>query len=88
VLGCARVSPRSTGNISAAPQFVYAGDYGLTHSNGDYHLSPGSPCIDTGRTNSMPVVDVEGRVRPADGPVDMGAWEFLFLPKGVIMVIR
>jgi hypothetical protein len=64
-----------TGNITADPQFVDA-------ASGDYHLKPGSPCIDTGTTVGAPAADVEGTVR--DDSPDMGAYEWvgfrIFLP--------
>jgi parallel beta-helix repeat protein len=63
------------GNIDADPLFVGAGDY---------HLAPGSPCIDAG-TNSpaggLPSTDLDGDPRIVDGNgngtkiVDMGAYE-------------
>jgi Right handed beta helix region len=65
-----------TGNIDADPLFVDPG-------SGDYHLSPGSPCIDAG-TNAapnLPDFDFEGDPRVMDGDgdgtaiVDMGGDE-------------
>jgi hypothetical protein len=63
------------GNINADPRFVSAGDY---------HLAPGSPCIDAG-TNSppggLPATDIESNPRVLDGNgdgsavADMGAYE-------------
>ncbi len=73
-----------TGNIDADPLFVDPG-------SGDYHLSPGSPCIDAGNNNAVPVgitTDLDGNPRFVDDPdtvdtglgdppvVDMGAYEF------------
>jgi hypothetical protein len=63
------------GNLNAAP--VFAGGE-------DYHLTLGSPCIDTG-TNAapaLPLKDKDGRPRIIDGDgnhiavADMGAYEF------------
>ncbi len=73
-----------TGNIDADPLFVDPG-------SGDYHLSPGSPCIDAGNNNAVPAgitTDLDGNPRFVDDPdtvdtglgdppvVDMGAYEF------------
>jgi hypothetical protein len=64
-----------TGNISSDPQFVNA-------TSGDYHLKPGSPCVDTGTTVGAPATDIEGTAR--DATPDMGAYEWtgfhIFLP--------
>ncbi|MBI4832657.1 MAG: matrixin family metalloprotease [Candidatus Lindowbacteria bacterium] len=58
-----------TGNIDADPLFV---------GDGDYHLTSGSPCIDTG-TNSGVTDDIDGNPRPLDSGYDMGADEFLLI---------
>jgi parallel beta-helix repeat protein len=63
------------GNISAYPMFVDS-------SAGDYHLKPGSPCIDVGTNEGAPGKDLDGDLRPLDGDgdgqatVDMGADEY------------
>ncbi len=63
------------GNISEDPLFALPGDY---------HLLPGSPCIDAGTTESppaLPDVDLDGLARSQDGNgdgnamPDMGAYE-------------
>ncbi len=69
------------GNISANPMF--AGD-----SNNDFRLLYGSPCIDTGTSETAPLFDLDGKPRPVDVPdlgadgtgteFDMGAYEYLF----------
>lgn len=43
---------------------------------GDYHLSPGSPCIDTGMTLPDIIDDYDGNSRPCGGAHDIGAYEF------------
>lgn len=71
------------GNISGDPLFV-------DMANGDYHLQPDSPCVDTGTNAGAPDHDWESDPRPMDGDldgtpvVDIGADEFkqyqIFLP--------
>lgn len=56
-----------TGNIDADPLFI---------GGGDYHLSEGSPCIDTG-TDAGVYADIDGEVRPYDTGFDMGADEYV-----------
>jgi len=68
------------GNISADP-LLRAPD------NGDWHLSPGSPCIDIGNAAAAPDTDIDGNPcfdtpdapnGPAAGepPIDLGAFEW------------
>ena len=61
------------GNVDADPLFV-------DEANGDYRLSPNSPCINTGTNGAWTVgtADFDGqrRIYPAGGRVDMGAFEF------------
>ncbi len=64
-----------------APMFV-------DPDNGDFHLQPGSPCIDSGTSDGAPTVDKDGNPRyddPATTPntgggtypyYDMGAYEY------------
>ncbi|MCP4711629.1 MAG: hypothetical protein GY869_23675, partial [Planctomycetes bacterium] len=64
------------GNIDTDPLFADAG-------NGDFHLQPGSPCIDKGDNSAprLPPTDFEGNARIMDGDgipgavVDMGIYE-------------
>jgi hypothetical protein len=67
----------SDGNLYQSPQFV-------DPASGDYHLQPGSPCVDTGDPSAWHVgpQDLDNRVRLWDGDddalavVDRGAWEY------------
>lgn len=65
------------GNTDVDPLFVDA-------ENGDFHLQPNSPCIDSGSVEG-PAEDLDGNPRPVDvpgvgregeGAFDMGAYEF------------
>lgn len=73
--------PLGTGNLSRDPEFV-------NPAAGNYHLLPGSPCIDAAVAVNPPLpsrVDLDGKPRPLDGrgttaaPLasDLGAFEFL-----------
>ena len=60
-----------SGNIDFDPQFVDA-------ANGDYHLQPGSPCIDSGTNDAprgLPATDIDGDPRVLCDVVDMGVDE-------------
>lgn len=57
------------GNIDLDPLFLGGEPF-------DYHLSPFSPCIDTGTSEGAPSTDLDGHHRPVAENVDMGAYEF------------
>jgi len=81
-----------TGNIDEDPLFVDANN--PDPSLRDYHLWPGSPCIDTGNNNSLPADttdldgdgntteaipwDIDSDARVSDGTVDMGSDEVIW----------
>jgi hypothetical protein len=60
------------GNLNAAPLFANA-------AGGDFHLQPGSPCLNTGTAAApnLPAADVEGAPRVIGSAPDMGAYEFV-----------
>jgi hypothetical protein len=61
----------TNGNICFDPLFVNSNE-------GDYHLLPDSPCINTGDPNYIPEpneTDLDGNSRIVNGVVDMGAYE-------------
>ncbi len=69
-----------TGNIGADPCFVSPGywDANGVWIDGDYHLLPGSPCIDAGDPNYIAEpngTDLDGKPRIIGGRIDMGAYE-------------
>ncbi len=57
------------GNISENPQFV-------DPASDDFHLQPGSPCIDAGTGENAPSEDFEGNPRPQLARVDIGVDEY------------
>ncbi len=64
------------GNINANPLFV-------DPANGDYHLLPDSPCINTGDPDYIAgpdETDLDGKPRVIGGRIDMGAYEFNHIP--------
>ncbi|MEW6095551.1 MAG: right-handed parallel beta-helix repeat-containing protein, partial [bacterium] len=56
------------GDIDADPLFV---------GSGDYHLTAGSPCIDTGTSANAPADDIDGDTRPQGAGYDMGSDEYV-----------
>lgn len=60
----------SENNIDAAPMFYDA-------AANDFHLTVGSPCLNTGTNDapSIPAVDIDGEVRIVNASVDIGADE-------------
>ncbi len=78
-----------TGNIDMDPCFVDSGYWDPNGTpadtnddfwvDGDYHLIPESPCINTGDPNYIPEpneTDLDGLPRVIGGRIDMGAYEF------------
>ena len=56
-------------NIDADPLFVDS-------ENGDYHLTPSSPCIDIGTSEGAPDTDIDGDSRHQGAGYDIGADEY------------
>ena len=57
------------GNIDDNPLFVDA-------SNGNLHLTLGSPCVDSGMFDGAPDHDLDNNLRPVGNEYDIGAYEF------------
>jgi hypothetical protein len=69
------------GNINADPLFVQLGYWNTAGIwvEGDYHLLPDSPCVDTGDpayVSQPDETDLDGGPRVINGIVDMGAYEY------------
>jgi PKD repeat protein len=68
--------PLASGNGNVAGPALFA-----DAAAGDYHLRPGSPCIDTATADGAPATDLDGTARPLDGDgddvaaCDMGCYE-------------
>lgn len=62
--------PAGFGNISGNPLF-------MNSAENDFHLTAGSPCIDTGKTAVLEAEkDKDGKKRPVGTAWDMGAYEY------------
>jgi hypothetical protein len=71
-----------TGNIDFDPCFISSGycDVNGVWLDGDYHLLPDSPCIDTGDPNyiaELNETDLDGNPRIIGGRIDMGVYEYI-----------
>jgi parallel beta-helix repeat protein len=64
------------GNLQADPQFRLAG-LSSPPFDEDFHLTPSSPCRDSGSGWKAPLLDLEGNPRPQGSGVDMGAYEWM-----------
>jgi len=86
------------GNIDLDPCFVVPGYWDANSTpedanddfwvEGDYHLLPDSPCIDTGDPNYVPDTNetgLDGNPRLVNGIIDMGAYEWS-LPQAVNLI--
>lgn len=60
------------GNLYTDPGFVGP----AWGSEGDYHLSAGSPAVDAGSPDGAPPEDLDGNPRPAGMGWDIGAYEY------------
>jgi hypothetical protein len=67
------------GNQTAPPLFVDA-------EKGDYHEAVGSPTIDAGVAGELGPFDLDGNLRTLGAAPDIGAYEFLTLPKAIPVV--
>jgi len=63
----------------------YYGEHSITNEdplfidpeNGDFHLDPNSPAIDSGTSDKAPAFDYEGNSRPQGKGYDMGVYEYV-----------
>jgi hypothetical protein len=76
-------SPNDYSGCSAGPNDMSQDPLFAQPAVGNYHLQPGSPCIDAGTNVGAPIEDIEGNHRPIDGDedgtatTDMGAYEYV-----------
>ena len=70
---CSDPVQAGTGNTGADPLFVNT-------NSGNYRLTSGSPCVNTGTNQAWMTnaVDLDGRIRIRYGIVDMGAYELIY----------
>ena len=87
-----RIDYPGEGNIDADPLFVDPGYWDTNETpddpnddfwvDGDYRLTPCSPCIDSGDPNYISEpndTDMDGNSRVMGGRIDMGAYEYPFI---------
>ncbi len=88
VYSCVEAGSDGTGCIDSDPCFLQPGHWDQNDTpddanddywvEGDYHLRPFSPCIDTGiyaYCMSLPCPDLDGNLRLAGVQIDMGCYE-------------
>jgi len=68
---------QGSGNLDEAPLFMQSGHWDVDDSwlEGDYHMSSGSPAIDSGTDSSAPAFDADFNPRPQALAHDIGAYE-------------
>ncbi|MGI6088351.1 MAG: choice-of-anchor Q domain-containing protein, partial [Kiritimatiellia bacterium] len=81
----------AAGNTTNYPMFLNPGaGYGANHEGGDYHLQPGSPCLNAGTNEPWMAgaLDLNGRSRidRFARRVDMGCYEYV--PVGSLYQLR
>jgi hypothetical protein len=65
-----------TGSLNCGAGVIFGDALFVDETNGDFHLSAGSPALDAGTSVGAPMVDIDGTARPQGAGVDMGAFEF------------
>ena len=76
-------SPDDYGTCSPGPHDISLDPMFANPSAQDFHLMPGSPCIDAGTNDGAPSGDMDGNPRTIDGDgdgnaiTDMGAYEYV-----------